>query len=70
MSCLDHKSRSELDRDKRASYYRDIQKILMDDAVAIPTTVSGLCYAVSPKLHGNVWVSGKQFEYLHDVYLT
>jgi ABC-type transport system substrate-binding protein len=61
---------TELDPEKRKALYQQVQQIVMQDAVAIPTSVSTAVTTYnSESLAGDMWQDGSQMEWLYDTYV-
>lgn len=59
-----------LDMDERAKIYREIQQIVMDNALIIPTYENIWLMAKSKKVHNYVLDVRQNYPYIHPVYLT
>jgi peptide/nickel transport system substrate-binding protein len=61
---------TEIDTTKRAALYQQVQEILMQDAVAVPTSVSTAVSTLNKEhLGGDIWQDGSQMEWLYDAYV-
>jgi ABC-type transport system substrate-binding protein len=61
---------TELDPTARMALYHQVQEILMQDAVAIPTSVSTAVSTYNTEfLGGDMWQDGSQMEWLYDTYV-